>query len=403
MAFAGGCGLEVSLPAARSSALAQLFSEELGVVIQVRAADEARVASALANRGFGALAARIGAPQARAGCRELRIRIDAGDVRIDEAWVELRRAWSETSWRLRRLRDDPQCADEEFEAQASAEDAGLSVSLAFDPEEDLAAPYVLRSRRPAVAVLREQGVNSQVESAAWLERVGFEAHDVHMTDLLEGRRSLEDFSGLVACGGFSYGDVLGAGEGWAKSILFHSRARDDFARFFGRTDTFALGICNGCQMFAALKELMPGTEHWPRFVRNRSEQYESRLALVEVLRSPSVVLEGMAGSFLPIAVAHGEGRAEFRSEGAAKSFASGNLVAFRYVNSNRSVATAYPHNPNGSPYAIAAICNTDGRITATMPHPERSTRYVQNSWHPDEVGEWSGWMRLFRNARRFVD
>lgn len=397
MAFAGHCGIDVSLPAARESPLAQLFAEELGVVIQVRASDEARVASLLASRGFGALASRIGAPT-----RELRVKIAAGATRFDESWVELKQAWSETSWRLRRLRDDPQCADEEF-AAVTAEDAfGLNVALSFNPEEDIAAPYIARGIRPPVAILREQGVNSQVETAAWLERAGFEAHDLHMTDLLAGRRSLQEFKGLVACGGFSYGDVLGAGEGWAKSILFHPAVREDFTRFFARSDAFALGICNGCQMFAALKELMPGTEHWPRFVRNRSEQYESRLTMVEILRSPSVVLDGMAGSFLPIAVAHGEGRAEFKSEAAAQSFAAGNLVGFRYVNPDRSVASAYPHNPNGSPFAIAAICNADGRITATMPHPERSTRYIQNSWRPDNSGEWSGWMRLFRNARRFV-
>jgi phosphoribosylformylglycinamidine synthase len=397
MAFAGHCGLNISLPAASASPQAQLFAEELGAVIQVRAADEARVAAVLASRGFGAFAQRIGAPTT-----ELRIKIDIAGTRFDESWVDLRRAWSETSWRMRRLRDDPQCADEEFTAQTSADDLGLNVELSFDPEEDIAAPYAARGIRPAVAVLREQGVNSHVETAAWLERAGFEAHDVHMTDLLAGRRTLKEFKGLVACGGFSYGDVLGAGEGWAKSILFHPAVREDFTRFFARNDAFALGICNGCQMFAALKELMPGTQHWPRFVRNRSEQYESRLTLVEILRSPSLLLDGMAGSFLPIAVAHGEGRAEFASAAQAESFAAGGLVAFRYVNSDRSVASAYPHNPAGAPQGLAAICNSDGRITATMPHPERSTRYIQNSWRPDDAGEWSGWMRLFRNARRFV-
>ena len=397
MAFAGRCGLDIALPASRGAALAQLFAEELGVVIQVRVADEPRVAALLASRGFGALASRIGSPSAG-----LRIKIEAGELRFDEPWVELRRAWSETSWRLRRLRDDPQCADEEYAAQSDTADPGLSVALSFDAQEDIAAPFIERGARPAVAVLREQGVNSQVETAAFLERAGFEAHDVHMSDLIAGRRLLADFKGLVACGGFSYGDVLGAGEGWAKSILFNAAVREQFQEFFNRSDRFALGICNGCQMFAALKELIPGTQAWPRFVSNRSEQYESRLAMVEILRSPSVVLEGMAGSFLPIAVAHGEGRAEFESAVAAQNFAAGPLVAVRYVHPDRSIASAYPHNPNGSPRAIAAICNADGRITATMPHPERSTRSVQNSWRPDDAGEWSGWMRLFRNARRFV-
>jgi phosphoribosylformylglycinamidine synthase len=316
--------------------------------------------------------------------------------------VDLRRAWSETSWQMRRMRDDPQCADEEFAAQTAPDDPGLTVELSFDPEEDVAAPYIARGVRPAVAILREQGVNSQVETAAVFERAGFVAHDVHMTDLLAGRRSLREFKGVVACGGFSYGDVLGAGEGWAKSILFHAAVREDFRVFFERADTFALGLCNGCQMFAALKSLIPGTAHWPRFVTNRSEQYESRFALVEVLHSPSVLLEGMAGSMLPIAVAHGEGRAEFPSEAAATECASSGFVGFRYIHHDRGVAGTYPFNPSGSPFGIAALTNTDGRVTITMPHPERSFRYVQNSWRPRDVAEYSGWMRLFRNARKFV-
>jgi phosphoribosylformylglycinamidine synthase len=332
----------------------------------------------------------------------MRVRITAGRTKFDESWTELRRAWSETSWRMRRLRDDPGCADEEFAAQSNPNDPGLSVSLSFNPEEDIAAPYIAKGVRPAVAILREEGVNSNTETAAIFARAGFTPHDIHMTDLLSGRRSLEEFKGLVACGGFSYGDVLGAGEGWAKSILFHEAVRAEFQMFFDRPDTFSLGICNGCQMFAALKSIIPGTEHWPRFVRNRSEQYESRFTLVEVLRSPSVVLDGMAGSFLPIAVAHGEGYAEFTSEAAAAACAKSGLVGYRFVNNDRSVATQYPFNPNGSPFGIAALTNKDGRVTITMPHPERSSRYVQNSWHPREVGEHSGWTRLFRNARKFV-
>jgi phosphoribosylformylglycinamidine synthase len=423
MAFAGHCGVDVTLPdsggisgsssasgarganGAAASAIAQLFAEELGAVLQVRTADEWRVSAVLAKHGLDALASRIGKPVAATNegdATSLRIRIAAGDTRLDEAWVDLRRAWSETSWQLRRLRDDPVCADEEFAAAAAANDPGLSVSLTYDPDEDIAAPFVNKGARPAVAVLREQGVNSQVETAAWLERVGFEAHDVHMTDLLTGRRSLAGFKGIVACGGFSYGDVLGAGEGWAKSILFHQAVRDEFVRFFERNDTFSLGFCNGCQMFAALKSLIPGTELWPRFVTNRSEQYEARFTMVEILDSPSVVLKGMTGSFLPIATAHGEGRAEFLSDAAAAACAKSGLVAFRYVNRDRTVATTYPANPGGSPYGITAVSSADGRVTIMMPHPERSTRYVQNSWRPDGAGEWSGWMRLFRNARKFV-
>jgi phosphoribosylformylglycinamidine synthase len=397
MAFAGGCGLYVALPAAAGSAPAQLFSEELGVVVQIMAADEPRFAQILAKHGLSEAALYLGAPTS-----DMRVQMKIGTTEFDESWVDLRRAWSETSWQMRRLRDDPQCADEEFAAQTNANDPGLSVSLSFDPQEDIAAPYIARGVRPAVAILREEGVNSNTETAAIFDRAGFTPHDVHMTDLLAGRRSLQEFKGLVACGGFSYGDVLGAGEGWAKSILFHEAVREEFQRFFTRTDTFSLGICNGCQMFAALKSIIPGTEHWPRFVRNRSEQYESRFTLVEILRSPSVVLDAMAGSFLPIAVAHGEGYAEFASTAAAEACAKSGLVAYRYVNHDRSVATKYPRNPNGSPFGIAALTNTDGRVTITMPHPERSSRYVQNSWHPKEAGEHSGWTRLFRNARKFV-
>jgi phosphoribosylformylglycinamidine synthase len=405
MAFAGHCGLDISLLAARGPAVAQLFAEELGAVIQVRESDEARVAAILHKHDVASLSSRIGKPVPSKDGRDatgLRIRIAVGDTVFDEPWLDLRRAWSETSWQLRRLRDDPTCADEEFATATAASDPGLSVSLTYDPQQDIAAPFINKGVRPAVAILREQGVNSQVETAAWLERAGFESHDVHMTDLLSGRRTLAGFKGIVACGGFSYGDVLGAGEGWAKSILFHEAVRDDFVRFFNRPDSFALGFCNGCQMFAALKSLIPGTGLWPRFVTNRSEQYEARFTMVEILDSPSVVLEGMKGSFLPIAIAHGEGRAEFVSADAAAACAKSGLVSFRYVNRDRTVATTYPSNPGGSPFGITSVTNADGRVTIMMPHPERSTRSVQNSWRPDGAGEWSGWMRLFRNARRFV-
>jgi phosphoribosylformylglycinamidine synthase len=397
MAFAGHCGLDIALPAARGTPLEQLFAEEPGVVVQIMADDEEAFAAVLARHGLEDAALYLGAPVS-----ELRVQIRVGEALLDEAWAELRRAWSETSWRLRRLRDDPQCADEEFAAQTAEADPGLAVELSFDPEEDVAAPYVARGARPAVAILREQGVNSQVETAAVFDACGFSAHDVHMTDLLAGRRSLGEFKGLVACGGFSYGDVLGAGEGWAKSILFHAAVREEFQRFFARSDTFALGICNGCQMFAALRSIVPGTEHWPRFVQNRSEQYEARFSLVEVLPSPSVLLAGMAGSLLPIAVSHGEGRAEFESAAAAQACAASGLVGLRYLNGDRSVAASYPANPSGTPFGIAALSNLDGRVTITMPHPERSYRYLQNSWRPRTARDYSGWMRLFRNARRFL-
>jgi phosphoribosylformylglycinamidine synthase len=457
MAFAGHCGLNIELPAANTSPLAQLFAEELGAVIQVRTADDQRAKQIFERHNLATYVTRIGAPiagardvqgaaahtsgqsprgggvaspgaqgapdsgtyvrdsrqagamhiggaGARTSVLDMRVRLAcAGKVVLDEAWVDLRRAWSETSYHMRRLRDDPRAADEEFAAQLDINDPGLSVALTFDPDEDIAAPYIKRGVRPPVAILREQGVNSQVEIAAAFEFAGFESHDVHMTDLLSGRRSLREFKGLVVCGGFSYGDVLGAGEGWAKSILFHEAVRDDFVRFFNRNDTFSLGVCNGCQMLAALKSLIPGTESWPRFVRNRGEQFEARFGLVEILKSPSVLLRDMAGSFLPIVVSHGEGRAEFSADQVAQSCSDTGLVAYRYANNNKTPATSYPANPNASPLCIAGLSNADGRVTITMPHPDRCYRYVQNSWRPDNAGEWSGWMRLFRNARRFVD
>ncbi len=397
MAFAGHCGLDIALPAARGPAIAQLFAEEPGIVVQILAGDEPAFLEILTRHGLHEAALYLGAPVI-----DLRIQMRVGAAHLDESWTDLKRAWSEVSWRLRRLRDDPQCADEEYAAVTSEAEGGLTVALSFDPQHDIAAPYIARGLRPAVAILREQGVNSQVETAAVFDRAGFTPHDVHMTDLISGRRSLAEFRGLIACGGFSYGDVLGAGEGWAKSILFHPGVRAEFERFFGRADTFALGICNGCQMFAALKSIIPGTAHWPRFVQNRSEQYEARFTQVEVLPSPSVLFDGMSGSLLPIAVAHGEGRAEFPSAEAADACNRSGLVALRYVNQDRTPASSYPANPSGTPFGMAALSNLDGRVTITMPHPERSFRYVQNSWHPRDVGEYSGWMRLFRNARRFV-
>jgi phosphoribosylformylglycinamidine synthase len=395
MAFAGHCGLDVQLPPSASAAGA-LFSEELGVVLQVKTEHAATAHSIFVRHGLGSMTHAIGSPT-----RELRVRIDAAGTRIDESWQDLRRAWSETSYRMRELRDEPTCAREEFDAACDPGAPGLNVALTFDPNEDVAAPFIATSR-PKVAVLREQGVNSQIEMGAVFDRVGFEAHDVHMTDVLSGRVKLEDFRGLVACGGFSYGDVLGAGEGWAKSILYHAGAREQFQRFLDRQDTFTLGVCNGCQMFAALKEIIPGAQRWPRFVRNRGEQFEGRFSLVELQPSPSIFLLGMDGSMLPIAVAHGEGRAEFASDDAALAFSKSGLVSARYVEGNRRIATDYPANPNGSPFGIAAITNEDGRVTLTMPHPERSFRYMQNSWRPDNAGEYSGWYRMFANARRWV-
>jgi len=398
MAFAGHCGVDVSIPCHDSDPLAALCAEELGAVIQVPAEDLDAVRVVLRQHGIDTHTHEIG--QVVAGDT---IRIAAGDRVLMESRLALRRVWAETSWRMQKLRDHPDCADQEYERLGDEGDPGLSARLSFDPRLDIAAPYVSRDARPAVAVLREQGVNSQTEMAAAFLRAGFEPHDVHMTDVLSGRVSLAEFRGLIACGGFSYGDVLGAGQGWAKSILFNGQAYEEFLHFFERSDTFALGVCNGCQMFSALRELIPGAEHWPEFVRNRSEQYEARLSRVQIVESPSILLRDMTGSMLPIAVAHGEGRAEFESPRALEHCRSEGLIAMRFVD-NRGVATErYPENPNGSPLGIAALSNADGRVTITMPHPERVFRTVQNSWHPPDWGEDSGWMRLFRNAGVWVD
>jgi phosphoribosylformylglycinamidine synthase len=398
MAFAGRSGIEVDLgPRAGPAAdpVAALFSEELGAVLQVRDRDLAAVLAILARHGLATACRALGRPAAHG---RVSISIE-GAPYFDESLTELHRAWSETSFRMRELRDDPACAREEYAALALQDDPGLRATLSFDPDLDVAAPYIARGARPRVAVLREQGVNSQLEMAAVFHRAGFAPDDVHMTDVIAGRVSLADYQVLVACGGFSYGDVLGAGEGWAKSILFNTRARDEFGRFFGRTDALTLGVCNGCQMLAALGELIPGSDHWPRFKRNRSEQFEGRLSMVEVLASPSPFFAGMAGSVLPIAVAHGEGRASFAAAQDLDLLAAGGGIALRYVDHAGRPATTYPANPNGSPAAIAGIASVDGRVTLTMPHPERVFRAAQNSWRPREWSEDGGWMRLFRNAR----
>jgi phosphoribosylformylglycinamidine synthase len=314
--------------------------------------------------------------------------------------AQLQQVWSETSFRMQSLRDNPECAAEAY-ARIAEPDPGLHAELTFDPDDDLTAPYVERGARPPIAILREQGVNGQVEMAAAFHAAGFECVDVHLSDIMAGRVGLARFRGLAACGGFSYGDVLGAGEGWAKSILFNPRARDQFQAFFERSDTFTLGICNGCQMLSNLRELIPGADHWPHFVRNRSEQFEARTLMLEVRETPSVLLAGMAGSRMPIAVAHGEGRAEFRD--AAHLAAARASVAARYIENDGRVAERYPANPNGSPEGIAGLTTLDGRVTIMMPHPERVFRSVQNSWHPDQWGTDGPWMRLFRNARVWVD
>ncbi|MFM8331173.1 MAG: phosphoribosylformylglycinamidine synthase subunit PurQ, partial [Candidatus Methylumidiphilus sp.] len=305
----------------------------------------------------------------------------------------------ETSYRMQALRDNPACAEAQFQAIADDRDPGLHALLNFDTREDIAAPFI-HGTRPRVAILREQGVNGHVEMAAAFDRAGFASVDVHMSDIIEGRVSLADFKGLAACGGFSYGDVLGAGGGWAKSILFNPRARDEFAAFFRRPDSFGLGVCNGCQMMAHLRELIPGVGHWPQFRRNLSEQFEARVAMVEILPSPSVFFTGMAGSRMPVVVAHGEGRAAFDAD-PALALEQG-LAAVRYVDHYGRPTEAFPFNPNGSPLGITGLTNADGRFTILMPHPERCFRAVQNSWHPGDWGEHGPWLRMFRNARVWV-
>ncbi len=396
MAFAGHCALQVDLAKLGSDNLEVLFNEEAGAVLQVASSSVEPLMSRAGELGLGDCIFDIGA-----ACSGDGIQINNGaDGVLDDSRVRLQQLWARTSYEIQALRDNPQCAQEEFK-RLSTDDSGLSVSLSFDPAEDITS--ALSSTRPQVAILREQGVNGQVEMAAAFHRAGFTPVDVHMSDILSGRTQLTRFKGLVACGGFSYGDVLGAGEGWAKSILFNESVRAQFSTFFARPDTFTLGVCNGCQMMSTLKDLIPGAGHWPHFVRNRSEQFEGRVALVKVAQSPSILMSGMAGSHLPVAVAHGEGRAVFATDEAAIACEATDTVILRYIENDLSNAAAYPANPNGSINAIAGLTSLDGRATIMMPHPERVYRTIQNSWQPQGWGEDGGWLRLFRNARHWLN
>ena len=394
MAFAGRCGVELEIGALGPDPLAALFCEEVGAVIQYRAEDEEAVYKVFADQGIADLVHGVGQP-----IDDLHLRVcSGGDLVYDAPLLDLHAAWAELTYRMQAHRDDPDCAREEYEALADDQDPGLNFHLAHE-----VAPTVGGKARPRVAVLREQGINGQVEMAAAFDAAACEAVDVTMTDLLEGRAELSSFHGLAACGGFSYGDVLGAGAGWARSILFHDRLREQFAAFFERPDTFSLGVCNGCQMLSHLKELIPGAANWPQFVRNRSEQFEARFATVEVLESRSVLLRGMAGSRLPIAVAHGEGRVQFGDERAVERARVENQLCLRYVDNYGKPAELYPSNPNGSPGGLTALTSTDGRATIMMPHPERVFRNVQLSWRPAEwTGEEGPWLKLFQNARDFA-
>ena len=402
MAFAGHCGLDLRLDTlahGREEATAVLFNEELGAVIQVRHDATPEILAQFSAAGLEDCVVVVGKP-----VNNGHVVIRLGDETLFEGERRLlQRQWAETSYRIQRMRDNATCADQEFDALLEEDNPGLHAKLSFDVNENVSAPYIKTGVRPKVAVLREQGVNGQVEMAAAFDRAGFSALDVHMSDILAGRVDLNDFKGLVACGGFSYGDVLGAGEGWAKSALFNSRARDAFQAFFERTDSFALGVCNGCQMMSNLHELIPGSESWPHFVRNRSEQFEARVAMVQVQESNSIFLQGMAGSRMPIAIAHGEGHAEFASEQALIEADVSGCVALRFVDNHGKVTETYPANPNGSPRGITGLTSRDGRVTIMMPHPERVFRAVQNSWYSDEWSEDGGWMRMFRNARVWVN
>ncbi|MDD5580570.1 MAG: phosphoribosylformylglycinamidine synthase [Methylobacter sp.] len=396
MMFAGRVGVSLILDDLGDDVLASLFCEELGAVLQVQQGDCKEVVDVLTHAGLVDCTHVIGKV-----LKPQRINVSyAGQLVYSASRAEMQARWSEVSYRMQALRDNPDCALQQFERITDDNDPGLHAELSFDGNDDITAPFIL-SARPKIAILREQGVNGHIEMAAAFDRAGFISIDVHMSDIIQGRVSLSQFRGMAACGGFSYGDVLGAGGGWAKSILFNPRAGDEFAAFFQRKDSFALGVCNGCQMMSGLKDIIPGAEHWPRFMRNTSEQFEARVAMVEVQKSPSILFAGMEGSKMPVAIAHGEGRAEFSNNPALALEAQ--AVTLCYVDNYGAVTGEFPANPNGSPFGITGLTTTDGRFTIMMPHPERCFRTLQNSWHPDDWEDYGPWMRLFRNARVWVD
>ncbi|KXI27849.1 phosphoribosylformylglycinamidine synthase [Paraglaciecola hydrolytica] len=398
MAFAGKTGIDINLDRLSGSALDSLFNEELGAVIQIALADKERVMSVLTQHGLIDLVHSLGG----LNNTDQIVFSQNNKVVLQNSRVHYRQLWAQTTLHMQQLRDNPQCALEEHEAKADISDPGLHAKLSFDVNKDVAAPYIAKGIAPKIAILREQGVNSHVEMAAAFDRAGFNAIDVHMSDLLGNKQSLAGFQGLVACGGFSYGDVLGAGEGWAKSILFNEQVREQFAAFFERPDSFSLGVCNGCQMMSNLKSLIPGADLWPHFVTNQSERFEARVAMVEVQANNSIFFEGMQGSRMPIAVSHGEGRAEFHNQAGLQAAQNGGAIALQYVDNYGKVTQRYPANPNGSPLGIAGLTSKDGRATIMMPHPERVFRTVANSWHPQDWQEDSAWMRMFRNARVYL-
>jgi phosphoribosylformylglycinamidine synthase len=416
MSFASHVGLDVMLDELKGDDLAVLFNEELGALVQVRRADLADIFVLCEEAGL-------------VNVHEVARLNTSGTLNVmrnkqtvyEENAIALRRMWSETTYQMQKLRDNPTCAQQEYDRILDAKDPGLHVKLSYDVNE---SPFVVRAEssstvrpepvegqtpdsrilipgsRPKMAILREQGVNGHVEMAAAFDCAGFHAVDVHMSDIISGRVKLADFKGVVACGGFSYGDVLGAGEGWAKSILFNPRARDEFEAFFKRNDTFALGVCNGCQMMSNLHEIIPGADNWAHFGRNQSEQFEARFVMVEVQQSPSILFDGMAGSRMPIVVAHGEGYADFGNT--KRLHAAQEVVTLRYIDHYGKPTTTYPLNPNGSPQGITGLTTPDGRFSIMMPHPERVFRAVQNSWYPKDWQENGAWLRMFQNARKWV-
>ncbi len=398
MAFAGYVGVTMDVTSLGKDPVAGLFSEELGAVIQIKKEHLDTVLSILEGHDLETVSHVIGQPNET---DEIIIYHENQSI-FSDSRINLHRLWSETSYRLHALRDNPDCAQQQYDQLLDANDSGLFAEVTFNTHENKAVPFINKNTRPRVAILREQGVNGHVEMAAAFYLAGFESVDVHMSDLAQGRIHLKEFKGLVAGGGFSYGDVLGAGRGWAQSILMHPKIRDEFAAFFQKSDSFSLGVCNGCQMFSQLKDIIPGAEHWPRFLRNESEQFEARLSLVVVPPSPSIFFSDMHGSVLPIAVAHGEGRTVFSDAQQQEAAESDRLVALRYVDNRGKPTEKYPANPNGSPRGITGLTTRDGRVTILMPHPERVFRTVQLSWHPAEWGEESPWMRVFQNARTYV-
>ena len=395
MAFAGHTGVTIDLAKLGEQAVEILFNEELGAVVQVRRDNFNNIKQVIDKYKLGSCFCQIGLVNDSAELTVLQNKIKL----ISEPIEKLHRSWSLTTYHMQKLRDNPDCAEQEYDSILNNAKPSLFSELSYETDEDITAPYLNLDNKPRIAILREQGVNGQVEMAAAFSKAGFEALDVHMSDLLEGRIKLADFRGMAACGGFSYGDVLGAGEGWAKSILYNPQTYDMFAEFFAREDSFGLGVCNGCQMMSNLHDIIPGSESWPHFVRNHSEQYEARVSMVEIMPSKSVFLQGMEGSKIPVVVAHGEGRAEYRSDIAQAS----ENTCMRFVDRNSEPTEVYPANPNGSPQGLTGFTNDDGRFTIMMPHPERIFRTVQNSWQSKDWGEDSPWMRLFRNARVWVD